>query len=143
LGVLAAFSEVVRRLQNRPHARVPLLIEDEYDMQYILGALLAVRFSDIRPEEHAPSMAGASPRLDFLLHDEQIVIESKFVRQGMTDKQLCDELLVDIARYGEHPRCGTLVCFAYDPQRRLKNPAGIRRDLERTASKMPVRVIIL
>ena len=52
-------------------------VQDEYDVQDLFHALLHIHFEDIRPEEWAPSFAGASSRMDFLLKQEQIIIEIK------------------------------------------------------------------
>jgi hypothetical protein len=39
------------------------------------------------------------------------------------------QLIVDKAQYRGHRDCGTLVCFVYDPDRRLPNAAAIESDL--------------
>ena len=85
-------------------------MKDEYDVQDLLHALLRIFFKDIRPEEWVPSYAGSSSRMDFLLHQEEIVIEVKMTRDGLKQKELVDQLLIDIARYEKHPGCKTLIC---------------------------------
>jgi REase_DpnII-MboI len=64
------------------------------------------------PQEWTPSHAGACARMDFMLK-QRIVIEAKKTREKFADKEIGEELLVDIAKYKEHPDCGTLVCFIY------------------------------
>jgi hypothetical protein len=108
---------------------------DEYDVQDLLHALLKIDFTDIRAEEWTPSYAGKSARMDFLLKREKIVIEAKKTRDGLTEKELGDELLVDVARYKAHPDCRTLVCFVYDPDQRIGNPDGLSYDLEQASSE--------
>lgn len=66
--------------------------------------------------------------MDFLLKDEQIVIEVKKTCASMTAKKLGGKLIIDRARYEKHPDCKTLVCFVYDPGGRIENPVGIERD---------------
>ena len=62
---------------------------------------------------------------------------------GNALKELGDELLVDIARYKNHPDCSTLVCFVYDPEQRINNPAGLKHDLEGNSSEaLAVKVYI-
>ncbi|NPC49305.1 hypothetical protein HPC50_19785 [Corallococcus exiguus] len=141
--ILQRFHRVALRLRNRHDERPTLAITDEYDVQDLLHALLLVSFSDVRDEEPGPSHAGGRPRFDFLLKEEQIVIEVKKTRPSLTHRDLNDELIADIARYQAHPDCKTLVCFVYDPDHRIPNVAGFIRDLERTASKMPVRVVVV
>jgi hypothetical protein len=58
------FHQVARQLRDRRAGRSPLIIQDEYDVQYLLHALLRIFYNDIRPEETAPSLAGAAARMD-------------------------------------------------------------------------------
>ncbi|WP_375767799.1 hypothetical protein NR798_39955 [Archangium gephyra] len=142
-NILRQFHRVAAQLRKRHDGRKTLVIKDEYDVQDLLHALLLMHFSDIREEEHAPSFAGASPRLDFLLRNEEIVIEVKKTRPSQTVRGLCDELIADIARYQAHPNCKTLVCFIYDPEGQLSNVAGLIHDIQSTPSKIPVRVLVV
>jgi hypothetical protein len=57
--------------------REPLKLVDEYDVQYLLRALLALDFDDVRDEEPTPSHAGGSARVDFLLKSERAIVEAK------------------------------------------------------------------
>ena len=61
------FPDVVARLKKRRKGRSPLIIGDEYDVQYLFQALLSVPFLDVRPEEPTPSVAGGTGRADTLL----------------------------------------------------------------------------
>ncbi|MVW56824.1 hypothetical protein GO590_13880 [Sphingomonas sp. MAH-6] len=136
------FHRVARQLRDRHGGRDTLTIGDEYDVQDLLHALLSMHFDDIREEEWSPSYAGSGSRVDFLLKAEQIVIEVKKTRQSMKRGELGEQLIVDRARYAEHPDCKTLVCFVYDPEGIVGNPAGMERDLEKHEGAMRVRVII-
>lgn len=42
-------------------------MNDEYDVQDIIHALLKIEFDDIRPEEWGTSYAGSNSRMDFYL----------------------------------------------------------------------------
>jgi hypothetical protein len=64
------FHSVVRQLRSRHDGRTALVVEDEYDVQDLLHALLRLHFDDIRPEEWTPSYGGKSTRMDFLLKKE-------------------------------------------------------------------------
>jgi hypothetical protein len=138
---LSRFHGVERQLQRRHDSRPTLLVQDEYDVQDLLHALLRLDFDDIRSEEWTPSYAGRASRMDFLLKEEQVVIEVKMTRAGRDDAQLGDELAVDVVHYGAHPDCRTLVCFIYDPEGEVRNPAGLKTDLERFSSAQ-LRVIV-
>lgn len=128
-NVTARFHRVVRELRSRHAERNTLDVKDEYDVQDLLRSLLTIFFNDIREEEGSSSNAGSSPRLDFLLKNEQIVIEAKMTRPSLTPKKLGEELIIDIQRYRGHPDCKTLYCFVYDPGGYIRNPNALATDL--------------
>ena len=129
--LLTRFHLVAQQLRKRRHAqRRTLAIGDEYDVQDLLHALLRIDFDDIRAEEWTPSYAGGSARMDFLLKREQVVIEAKMTRDNLRDREVGEELIIDVAKYKGHPNCRTLVCFVYDPEQHISNPVGLKRDLE-------------
>jgi REase_DpnII-MboI len=136
------FHLVARALQNRHNNRSAHEINDEYDVQDLLHALLKLHFDDVRPEEWTPSYAGSASRVDFLLKEERIVVEVKKTHEKLKSSQLGEQLIIDRARYEHHPDCHTLVCFVYDPEGRIGNPAGIERDLENYNGNLKMRVII-
>ena len=65
--IFQKFHRVARQLRNRHNGRPTLDVNDEYDVQDLLHALLKMYFDDVRPEEWTPSYAGKSARMDFLL----------------------------------------------------------------------------
>jgi hypothetical protein len=107
----------------------------------LFHALLCLFFDDIRPEEWTPSYAGKCARVDFLLKQEETIIEIKKTRKGLGAKELGEQLIIDIQRYQSHPSCKMLVCFIYDPEGRISNPRGIENDLNRDDG-LKVRVCI-
>ena len=139
--IFMRFHKVARQLRHRHSGRHTLEIEDEYDVQDLLHALFQLDFDDVRPEEWTPSYAGKCARVDFLLKNEKIVIEVKKTRQGLADKELGDQLIIDVERYKTHPDCQKLICFVYDPEERIGNPNGIINDLNRQHNGF-VKVII-
>lgn len=143
IGICDNFHKVVEQLKSRHDKRVTLDINDEYDVQYLLHSLLHLYFTDIRPEEGTPSSAAKCSRVDFLLKNENIVIEVKKTRDGLTAKKVSDELIADIHRYQSHQNCKTLICFVYDPDRRISNPRGVELDLmDRKYGDFDVHVLI-
>lgn len=140
--ICSGFHSVVRQLRSRYLNRPTFEVEDEYDVQDLLHALLRIQFDDIRPEEWTPSYAGKSTRMDFLLKKEKIVIEVKKTRKGLDSKRLGEELIIDIAHYRNHSDCDYLVCFVYDPEDRIVNAAGIKSDLSSGDSSLNIQVII-
>ena len=140
--VFTKFHSIARKLRDRYDDRETLDVGDEYDVQDLLNALLVLYFDDIRPEEWTPSYAGKSAIMDFLLKKEKIVVETKMTRKRLADKEIGDQLIVDIERYKEHPDCDTLICFIYDPEGRIVNPHALSGDLE-SQSRDDLKVIIV
>jgi hypothetical protein len=136
------FHVVVRQLGQRHADRSTLEVNDEYDVQDLVHALLRIFFDDVRAEETTPSYAGGTARMDFLLKRERIVLEIKKTRSGLGAREIGEQLLIDIARYRSHPDCKTLVCFVYDPEDKISNPTGLERDLSGNRDGLDVRVYI-
>jgi hypothetical protein len=136
--VLRRFHAFAIDLQRRRAGKPAFEIRDEYDVQDLLYALLKLHFMDVQREEPSPSFAGASSRIDFLLRELDLAIEVKMIRESLTARELGQELITDVARYFEHPKCKCLVFFIYDPQRGLANAAGLRRDVMGQDSRVEV-----
>jgi hypothetical protein len=134
---------VVRQLRERREGRPTLDVTDEYDVQDLFHALLAIHFDDIRKEEWVPSYAGAASRMDFLLPEIEAVVEIKMMRPSLSTKQLGEQLIVDIAKYKKHPACRTLFCVVYDPEGRIANPRGVENDLKDDSDQMATRIMIV
>ena len=141
--LLTRFYLVARQLECRYNNRETLRIDDEYDVQDLLHALLKTMCDDVRPEDVAPTRAGASSRVDFLLKTERIVVEVKMASFKLQDKQIGEQLIVDIERYKSHPDCSTLFCFVYDPGHHIANPVGLETDLSRKHDNLAVRVLVI
>lgn len=90
--VFTRFHKVARQLRTRHSNRTTIEVNDEYDVQDLLHAVLLLFFDDVRKEEWTPSYAGGASRQDFLLKTEKIVIETKKTRESMSDKVLGDQL---------------------------------------------------
>lgn len=141
-NIFDKFHDVVKQLRNRYNNRPTIDIEDEYDVQDLLHVLLKLYFLDIRKEEWTPSYAGGSSRMDFLLKEEQIVIEVKKTRKGLGDKELGKQLIEDKEKYKVHPDCKKLICFTYDPEGRIVNPKGLENDLNKQEAEFEIQIII-
>ena len=123
------FHLFARQLQDRHHERSTVRVADEYDVQDLMHALLKLHFEDVRAEEVTPSVAGKSGRMDFLLKADRLVLETKMTRRSLGQKEVADELIIDMKRYRSHPDLRTLVCFVYDPGEFCRSPAALEHDL--------------
>jgi hypothetical protein len=143
LRLCIRFHEVAKQLRIRHDHRTTIDIQDEYDVQDLMHALLRIFFEDVRHEEWTPSYAGGAARMDFLLPDEQTVLETKKTRNGLGSKEIGEELIIDIAKYQQHPKCKRLICFVYDPEGRISNPRGLEKDLSKKHGELQVAVLIV
>jgi hypothetical protein len=136
------FPLFARQMGTRQRGRPPVAVDDEYDLQYLMLALLRLHFDDVRPESWTPPYAGGSSRMDFLLKAERIVLETKMTRDGLRDREVADQLIVDVERYSASPDCDTIACFVYDPARLLDNPTGLARDLSGPRGRVCISVFM-
>ena len=104
-------------------------IHNEADLQVVMHAVLRLLFEDVRAEDPVPQHAGGSSRVDFLLRDAGVIIETKMTRPSLTDRALGEELLVDWGRYPRHPDCRAILAVVYDPERRITNATALEQDL--------------
>lgn len=135
IKVIEKFHTVARQILNRHAGRTTIEISDEYDVQDLFHGLLRIEFEDVRAEEYTPSYAGSATRMDFLLKKEKIVIEVKKTRNSLKDKEIGDQLIIDVQHYKIHPDCKRLICFVYDPDSKIKNPRGLEVDLNSLSSE--------
>jgi hypothetical protein len=136
------FHIAARQLRSRHGGQPTLTVKNEYDAQDLFHVFLKLHFDDIRSEEYVPSYAGGNSRMDFLLKKEQIVVELKKTRKDLGEKEIGAQLIIDIARYKAHQDCKTLVCFVYDPEGVIGNPAGLEKDLSWSKDGFSVETLI-
>lgn len=142
LGQLARFHPFARQLGIRYGSRPPFDFKDEYDVQDALHAVLRLNYPDVRAEDFVSSYAGSNSRVDFRLPGTGVFIEVKMTRAGLKDKEVAEQLIIDIARYQAHQDCEHLICLVYDPAGWLNNPHGLKKDLEGRERNIKVSVVI-
>lgn len=117
-------------------------VEDEFDVQDLMHALLRLQFDDIGTDEWTPSYTEGAPRTTFLLSDNHLAVLVKKTRTGLTAKDLTDQLRIDTERYRAKNRCTTLLCFIYDPEGRIGNPRGLENTLSAVSGSLTIDVLI-
>ena len=140
--ICSRFNCVVKQLRKRHDQRPTLNVNDEYDVQDLFHSLLKLFYDDIRTETYIPEYAGANSRIDFLLKSENIGIEIKKTRETLKDKDLGEQLIIDIERYRSYSGIDTLFCFVFDPDSWLSNPSGLEADLSKLYGNINVIVRI-
>lgn len=129
INLFSKFHRIAQTLRLRHGSRDTLIIKDEYDVQDLLRTLLKEHFDDVRDEDYVPSYAGSNSRVDFVLKNEKVVIEVKMTNDKLKDKLVGEQLVVDIARYKNHPDCELLILFVYDKGDHILNKPGLIKDL--------------
>lgn len=137
------FHSVATQLQRRQHGKLPFSIEDEYDVQDLLHALLKIDFKDVRAEEYCPSYAGTSPRIDFFLREHEIAIETKMARVGHGNLKISNELIVDKEYYQKKPNVKILYRIVYDPEEIITNQDGFESDLFEKNHTFEAKVFVI
>ena len=141
-NIFYSFQKISNQLKRRYSKRETLIINDEYDVQDLLHSLLHLYFEDIRNEDWVPEYAGGKSRVDFLLKNEKMIIEVKMASENLQDKDIGDQLIIDVAHYKSHPDCKKIICFVFDPKICINNPTGLKNDLERLSENGGVEVRI-
>jgi len=136
------FHSVARQLRLRGEYRATLSVEDEFDAQDLLHALLRIQFDNIDTDEWTPSYSSGAPRTTLLLNDGRLAVIVKKTRPGLNAKDLTDQLRIDIERYQSHGRCTTLLCFMYDPEGRIGNPRGLESSLTSVNDSFVIDVLV-
>jgi hypothetical protein len=111
----------IRQLRDRHDGRPTLRVEDEYDLEDLLRAVLHLHFDDVRRESRTP---GYSPtvRTDFVVGPERVAVTVKVVRSTGNEKALVREIREDIAYYQRQPEYGGLALLIYDPEQTIGDP---------------------
>ena len=134
---------VIEQIQKRYDNRSTLNVRDEYDLQDLLHVILRLYFDDIRSEEYTPSYAGTTSRMDFMLPDKGIVIETKMTRASLNKRKLSKELILDKEYYQKSNDCKILYCLVYDPIKIIDNPKGFEKDISENNTDFTCKVIII
>lgn len=136
------FHLVARQLRLRGEYRATLDVEDEFDVQDLLHALLRLHFDDIAPHEWTPSYANGAPRVMFVLDDGRLAVVVKKTRTGLGTKDLAEQLRIDLDECRMLTRCATLFCFVYDPEGRIGNPRGLETELVSVSDQLTADVLV-
>jgi hypothetical protein len=136
------FHSVARQLRLRGEYRATLSVEDEFDAQDLLHALLRIQFDNIETDEWTPNYSSGTPRTTLLLNDGRLAVIVKKTRSGLNAKDLTDQLRIDAERYRSYGCCRTLLCFMYDPEGRIGNPRGLEASLTSVTDSFVIDVLV-
>ncbi|MFJ9894879.1 hypothetical protein ACIQPR_16320 [Streptomyces sp. NPDC091280] len=142
--IFGRFPDFLQVLQSSERQNITApRVEKEADLQVLVHACLRLMYEDVRDEDYVPEQGGGRSRVDFLLPEAGIVVETKMTRETLNDKKVGEELLIDWGRYSKHPDCRGIFALIYDPSRRLRNPAGLQSDLSNDQGHPATRVLVI
>jgi hypothetical protein len=143
IEIAERFPSILSLLKRRRGGKPPLLVDDEYDVQYLFQGVLALKHDDIRPEEDGPSVAGGGSRADTFLPAAKTIVEYKKTRLGKKASDYRKEIADDLLLYARRGDCDHLLVFIYDPEKVISNPRGFESDLSKpTVELATVRVLV-
>lgn len=133
-------------LSNRPRkGKTPFLIEDEYDVQDLLQAVLKAYLKYFVQEDPLPKVAAAkSSRADISIEDLGILIEVKYVREPGDQKRIFGEYAEDLELYSQWPHLKTLIFLIYNASI-LRDSEAFERlsgPQERNGKRFDVRIVL-
>jgi hypothetical protein len=126
LKILRRLPRVARQLRSRHADRRPFCVNDEYDLEDLLRALLPLHFDDVRLEARTPKYASGT-RTDFWLHPSAIAVTAKLSSADRRDRALTEQIREDVRYYMDKNR-KVLIPFIYDPERLLLDAESLERE---------------
>jgi hypothetical protein len=129
MQILNNFPVVSRIVTDRQRGRPSFVLENEYDIQDLLYALVRSVFDDAKREEWTPQRAGSAKRIDITIASIETVVEVKYVRDRNHAKRVADELRIDFECYHDRPECRRLVALVVDWSNHIPDPAQFGADL--------------
>lgn len=143
--VLEHFYDYLDAMRNRqPHQKAgiakevydQMIIENEYDIQFLLYAYLKPLFPQIR-DEVSEDAGYKTVRPDFII-DEDHMIEVKCTRKNMTEKQLLEQIEADITHYDYK----NIYFYIYDKDHIIDNASAFKKYLQKQYGNKMVYVSI-
>lgn len=135
INVLKNFSAGANRLLNRSRADKKgksYTIDDEYDVQDLLYAILKPLIPDLNEENPTPKSAGDSGRIDLCSKENSFIIEIKYAKDKDRSKKLALECRDRILKYKDYPGLKWMLLFFYDPQHSIDDRHNFQNELSAT-----------
>ncbi|MCF5652092.1 hypothetical protein GIV49_21360 [Pseudomonas syringae] len=140
--IFKRFNAFVVSLNSRQRGKPSFEVNDEYDVQDLMLPMLQMEFGIVKREVWGPDIAGSASRVDFQLVNEGVLIEIKKTRGSLSDRELSNELIVDVIRYSAYEHINKIVFFIYDPETRIRDPLVLLTDIEKLRDKVDVKIFI-
>lgn len=113
-------------------------IENEYDLQHLIYAVLKPLYPDIRKEVSEDSGIG-TVRIDLKIPCLEVSIEGKCTRTSMSLKKLTEEIEADIVHYKDK----NIIFFVYDRAKLIQDKLNYENHFNGVFDGKNVNIIIL
>jgi hypothetical protein len=136
--IMRRFHVAAKYLSNRSRDNKKSLgyrIDDEYDVQDLLYAILKPVIHDLEREDPVPKIAGDSGRVDLCSPSCGMVIEIKYAKSPGRASALSSECRERIVLYSNWPHLRHLNFFIYDPGSNLSDPDNFIQGLTSPVTK--------
>lgn len=137
---LEAFKEVKpdKRASLTTEALQKIQIENEYDLQHLLYAVIKPLCLDARREVSEDSGVG-TVRSDIIIRSLNTIIEAKCTRMSTNLKKLTEEIEADIVHY----KADFIYFYIYDKEKIIKDRHAFETNFNRSFDGKGVKMIIL
>lgn len=129
--------EPEKRATLRKYDLQKIQIQNEYDLQHLLYAVLKLNYPDIRKEVAEDSGVGMV-RSDLKIPSINTVIEAKCTRNGMSLKKLTEEIEADMVHYTDK----YIIFFVYDKAKIIKEEQNYKKYFTRVFDGKKVEIVI-
>lgn len=126
--IFNSLKESIKKFEEKTGVK----IDSERKLQDCLHLILKSIFARVDYEDPTEKIGLKSNRLDFVLKDHKIIIETKFVRDKKHAKDVEDELSKDYNKYTLSEYCGKLYNYIYDPNCFITDQANLISGLRKT-----------
>lgn len=107
--------QAAQSLSSRKRKKPNFVIEDEYDVQDLLRAVLRAYLKQVISEEPFGKVANAaSGRADLAIQKLGVLIEVKLARSAGDQRRILDDFGKDMNLYAKWPHLKHLICFIYN-----------------------------
>lgn len=138
--LLRRLPRVIQQMRSRHGTRPPFSVEDQYDLEDMVRALLPLHFDSLHLHSHTPRHAPGA-HTDLFLPGPKIALTIKLVRPPVALPTLASQIQEDRARWPRED-CRLLVAFLHDPEAVLREPSVLEAAWSQGDEQPPLRCII-
>jgi hypothetical protein len=129
VSILNSFPDMVSKFKNRRAQKNPFTVDDEYDVQDIVYAMLKGAFPTLQAENPNKKVGATFSVSDFTIDDLGLFIETKFIGERKQVKSTQEECKQDMVSYSKQLNCQKIIFLIYDPDKYIDNEYAFKNGL--------------